>query len=71
MAFSVVSKKSGKTYYLHGRDQVLRNGLKVRLYYFSTKVGEGVLDSLPDGYEVAESDRTGLPILRKRKGAPS
>jgi hypothetical protein len=67
MAFSVVSKKTGKTYYLHGRDQVLRNGLKVRLYYFSTKIGEGALDALPQGYEIAESDRTGLPILRKVK----
>ena len=33
MAFSVVSKKSGKTYYLHSRLQKLKGGQEVTLYY--------------------------------------
>ncbi len=32
MAFSVKSKKNGKTFYLHGREQTLRGGTKVKLY---------------------------------------
>lgn len=65
MAFSVQSKKSGKTYFLHHRLQELRGGQKVTLYYFSGTVGEGALDELPAGYVVSENSRTGLPILKK------
>ncbi|MBW6414332.1 hypothetical protein KZZ20_02165 [Methylacidiphilum fumariolicum] len=67
MAYQVVSKKSDKTYYLHSREQVLRNGHKVTLYYFSTQIGDGALDALPNGYIVTESERTGLPILKKKR----
>lgn len=65
MSFSVKSKKSGKTYFLHGRDQVLKGGHMVRLYFFAVEPKEGALDALPEGYEVGENDRTGLPLLRK------
>jgi hypothetical protein len=67
MAFSVVSKKSNKTYHLHSRRQKLKGGQEVTLYYFSGSVGEGALDALPDGMEVIENERTGLPMLRKKK----
>ncbi|MGD9897319.1 MAG: hypothetical protein AB7T14_09640 [Candidatus Methylacidiphilaceae bacterium] len=67
MPFHVVSKKSGKTYYLHAREQTLRNGHKVTLYFFSTQPRDGAIDALPKGYEVSESDRTGLPILKKSR----
>ncbi len=67
MAFSVVSKKSGKTYHLHGRLQKLKGGQEVTLYYFAGEVKEGALDALPAGMEVIENDRTGLPMLRKKK----
>jgi len=66
MAFSVVSKKSGKTYFLHAREQSLRGGNKVMLYYFAGEPKEGAIDALPDGYEVSENARTGLPILKKK-----
>ncbi len=67
MAFSTVSKKNGKTYHLHSRQQTLRGGQTVTLYYFASEAGAGAMDKLPDGYEVTENDRTGLPLLKKKK----
>ncbi|MDR1192372.1 MAG: hypothetical protein LBK60_12040 [Verrucomicrobiales bacterium] len=65
MAFSVTSKKSGKNYFLHGKEQELRGGHKVTLYYFAGTAGENALNELPKGYIVSENTRTGLPILKK------
>ncbi len=65
MAFSTVSQKSGKTYYLHGRKQELKGGKSVTLYFFAGEVKEGALEALPDGYEIQENERTGLPLLKK------
>lgn len=67
MAFSVVSKKSGKTYFLHSRLQKLRGGQEVTLYYFGGEAKEGAIDAVPAGMEVTENERTGLPMLRKKK----
>ena len=67
MAFSVVSTKSQKTYYLHSREVVLRGDRKQRIFFFGGEVKEGALDALPEGYEVMENPRTGLPMLRKKK----
>lgn len=65
MPFSVVSKKSGKTYILHSRNQQLKGGQHVMLYYFAGQAGEGAIDALPEGYEVSENTKTGLPLLKK------
>ena len=65
MAFSVISKKSGKTYYLHSREQELKGGRTVTLYYFAGDARENAIDALPAGYVVAENTRTGLPLLKK------
>jgi hypothetical protein len=65
MAFSVVSKKNGKTFYLHGREQVLKGGQKVTLYFFAGTIKEGALEALPAGRVVSENPRTGLPLLKK------
>jgi hypothetical protein len=65
MSFSVVSKKSGKTYYLHARLQKLKGGQEVTLYYFAGQPGQGAIDGLPDGYKVSENEKTGLPLLKK------
>ncbi len=65
MAYSVISKKSGKTFYLHGREQVLKGGKTVHLYYFGGEAKAGALDALPEGYIVSENTRTGLPLLKK------
>lgn len=67
MSFSVVSKKSGKTYYLHSRLQELKGGQKVTLYYFAGAPGAGAMDAMPAGYEISENERTGLPLLKKKK----
>ncbi len=67
MAFSTISKKSGKTYFLHSRLQELRGGQKVTLYYFGGEAKEGAIDALPEGYEVSENERTGLPLLKKKR----
>ncbi len=65
MAYSVKSKKSGKTYFLHSRNQVLKGGQTVTLYFFAGEVKEGAIDALPTGYEVSENASTGLPLLKK------
>ena len=67
MSFSVVSKKSGKTYFLHRRLQELKGGQKVTLYYFGGEAKDGAIDALPEGYEVSENTKTGLPLLKKTK----
>jgi YHS domain-containing protein len=66
-AYSVKSKKSGKTYYLHTKEVKLAGGRKQRIYYFAGKAGKDSIDELPKGYEVFENKRTGLPMLRKKK----
>jgi len=66
MAYSVVSKKSGKTYYLHSKEVTLKGGRKQRIYFFAGDVKPGALDALPAGYEVMENARTGLPMLKKK-----
>lgn len=55
MAYSYKNSK-GRTYYLHSRG---------RLFFFS-KDPAGSID-LPEGYEAVESERTGLPMLKKKK----
>ena len=67
MAYSVNSKKSGKTYYLHSKEVNLKGGRKQRIYYFAGVAGPDSLDALPSGYEVMENSCTGLPMLRKEK----
>lgn len=66
MAFSVVSKKSGKTYHLHLKAQKRADGGITNLYYFGGEAKEGAIDKLPDGYKVIENERTGLPMLKKK-----
>jgi hypothetical protein len=67
MAFTTVSKKSGKTYHLHARKQKLKGGQEVTLYYFGGEAKEGAIDAVPAGMEIMENERTGLPMLRKIK----
>ena len=67
MAYTVTSKKSGKTYFLHERKQELKGGQQVTLYYFGAEPKEGAIDELPSGYEVSDNSKTGLPLLKKKK----
>jgi YHS domain-containing protein len=65
MAYSVVSKKSGKTYFLHSKEVTLRGGRQQVIYYFAGAENENAIDDLPSGYVVMENSRTGLPMLKK------
>jgi len=65
MAFSVKSKKSDKTYYLHSKDVKLKGDRIQTIYYFAGEAKENALDELPNGYIVIENERTGLPMLKK------
>ncbi len=67
MSYSVVSKKSGKTYFLHERKQQLKGGQQVTLYFFAGEAKDGAIDALPKGYEVSENNTTGLPLLKKTR----
>lgn len=67
MAYSVKSKKSGKTYYLHSKEVKLVGDRKQVIYYFAGVAEKNALNALPAGYEVIENQRTGLPMLRKKK----
>ena len=53
----------GQTYYLHTKEVTLRGGRIQRIFFFS-KDPSGSID-MPEGYEVVESKRTGLPLLKK------
>jgi len=65
MAYSVKSKKTGETYFLHSKDVTLRGGRKQTIYYFARQAKENAMDDLPSGYAVMENSRTGLPMLKK------
>ncbi len=69
MPLTVQSKKSGKTYFLHERRQKLKGGQEVMLYFFAGQPGDGAIDALPNGYEVSENTKTGLPLLKKKAAA--
>lgn len=55
------SKKTGQEWYLHVSTKKNRT-----LYYFS-KESADALPALPTGMEVTENEKTGLPVLRKKK----
>lgn len=59
--------KKGQTYYLHKKMVTLKNGITRPIFFFARDIREGVLDALPAGYEIIETKRTGMPVLRKTK----
>lgn len=63
MAFAYTNSK-GQTYYLHSSETTLKNGRQQTIYFFKKEVGNGALDEVPAGRQVAES-RNGLPVLKK------
>ncbi len=65
MAYSYTNKKKGQTYFLHSRDVKLKNGRVQRIYFFARDVRPGALDAVPAGYTVVETERTGMPVLKK------
>jgi hypothetical protein len=66
-AFSYTNKK-GQTYYLHTREVTLKNGRKQTIYFFARDVREKMaLTAVPEAYEVVETSRTGMPVLKRKK----
>ncbi len=63
-AFSYTNKK-GQTYYLHTRDVTLKNGRVQTIYFFARDIRSGSLENVPAGYQVIETKRTGMPVLKK------
>jgi hypothetical protein len=57
--------KKGITYYLHSREVTLRGGKKQTIYYFARDIRPGALEAVPVGYQVVETAKTGMPILKK------
>ncbi len=64
MAFTHVNSK-GQTYYLHRREVTLKGGRLQTIYFFAREEKDGVIDEMPEGMEVVENTKTGLPILKK------
>ena len=64
MAFEYTNKK-GVKYYLHSKEVTLRGGRKQTIYYFARDVRPEAIDAVPDGYKVMETERTGMPVLKK------
>ncbi len=63
--FSFVNSK-GVTYYLNGQAVTLKNGRQVTIYFFSKDVREKTaLNALPEGFQVVETTRTAMPVLKK------
>ena len=63
-AFSYTNSK-GQTYYLHTREVTLKNGRIQRIYFFARDVRDGFLEAVPEKFEVVETKRTGMPVLKK------
>jgi len=60
------TNSKGQAYYLHFKDVELKNGRKQRIYFFAKDVREeSSLELVPEGFEVMETKRTGMPVLKK------
>ena len=64
MAYEFTNSK-GVKYYLHFKDVNLKGGRQQRIYFFARDVRDGSLDEVPAGFKVIETERTGMPILKK------
>ena len=64
MAYAYTNSK-GQTYYLHKKDVTLKNGRQQTIFFFARDVRDGALDDVPAGYQVVETERTGMPVLKK------
>ena len=55
----------GQTCFRHSREVKLKNSRVQRMYYFARDEREGLLTEVPQGYQVVETKRTGMPVLKK------
>lgn len=64
MAYEFTNSK-GVKYFLHYKDVNLKGGRMQRIYYFARDIRAGSMDEIPAGYKAVETERTGMPILKK------
>lgn len=64
MAYAHTNKK-GQTYVLHSKVVTLRGGRQQTIFFFAREEREGALAKVPDGYNVVENAKTGLPMLKR------
>lgn len=65
MAYQHTNSK-GTKYYLNSREITLRgSGKTQRIFFFSRDERNETGIEMPDGYQVVESKKTGLPVLKK------
>ncbi len=65
MAYEFTNSK-GTKYFLHFKDVNLKGGRTQRIYFFARDIRSGSLDEVPAEYKVIETERTGMPILKKK-----
>jgi len=63
-AFQFTDSKGG-VWYLHTKEVTLRNGHEQVIYYFARVEDFDHTCDMPAGYEVMETKRTGMPVLKK------
>lgn len=64
MAYEFTNSR-GVKYYLHSKDVNLKGGRRQTIYFFARDVRPGALYSVPAGFKVIETTKTGMPILKK------
>lgn len=64
MAYEFKNSK-GVSYFLHSKQVSLKGGRMQTIFFFARDVRPGALDSVPAGYTVVETAKTGMPILKK------
>ncbi len=64
MAYAFTNSR-GVKYYLHSKKVNLKGGREQTIFYFARDVRPGALEAVPAGYQVVETAKTGMPILKK------
>jgi hypothetical protein len=64
MAYAFTNSK-GVKYYLHSKKVNLKGGREQTIFFFARDVRPGALEAVPAGYQVIETTKTGMPILKK------
>ncbi|MBN2409176.1 MAG: hypothetical protein JXE07_05515 [Candidatus Aminicenantes bacterium] len=64
MAYAFTNSR-GVKYYLHSKKVNLKGGREQTIFFFARDVRPGALDAVPAGYQVIETAKTGMPILKK------
>jgi hypothetical protein len=66
MAYEFTNSR-GVKYYLHTKEVSLKGGRIQKIFFFARDVRDGALDAVPAGYQVSETTKTGMPVLKKQQ----